>query len=211
MCFSLNAIALPDYGLWCQGKALLENGDLLEGEISLDLKFEVVRVKKDGFVHAYTAQSVAYFELFDHIKKINRKYISVENKVHPGYERKSFFEVISHGELSFLRQSEYVRRPRATEDIRAPHVYLNSICKHIYYMHDQEEGLLRIQNFRKEVIPRMVGYEEEVNNYIKSCRLTLRKVHEQVRVFNLYNQLCTMNNRLASGSTQETESWPNLR
>jgi hypothetical protein len=196
---SFQTIAIPDFGLWCNGQAVLENGEVLAGDISFDLKFEVVRVKKNGIVHAYTAEGLAYFEMYDHIKRIHRKYVSVDSPVHPGYSRRAFFEVISHGELSFLRRSEYVRRPRATEDMRAPHVYLNSICKHIYYLHDAEEGLVQVDNFKKEVLPRMERYEKQVDDYIDRCHLSLKKVHEQVRVVNLYNQLHAMENKLAAG------------
>lgn len=195
---SLNAMAITDYGLWCKGQAMLENGDVLKGQISFDLKFQVVRVKNNGIVHAYTAESLAYFEIYDHIKKINRKYVSVESPVHPGYSRKNFFEVISHGRLSYLRQSEYVRRPRATEDMRAPHIYLNNVCRHTYYIHDKEEGLMRVNDFSEEVLPRMASFEEEVDDYIERCQLSLRKLHEQVRVINLYNQLHATRGKLAA-------------
>lgn len=201
---SLNAMAITDFGLWCKGQAMLENGDVLEGQISFDLKFQVVRVKSNGIVHAYTAESLAYFEMYDHIKKIGRKYVSVDSPVHPGYSRKAFFEVISHGTLSYLRQSEYIRRPRATEDMRAPHVYLNSVCRHIYYIHDEEEGLVRVNDFSEEVLPRMDSFEEEVDDYIDRCHLSLRKLHEQVRVINLYNQLHATRGKLAADVRQNT-------
>ena len=199
---SVNAMAIYDHGLWCNGHAVLENGEVLLGEVSFDLKFQVVRVRKNGMTQAYSAENMAYFELYDHIKKINRKYVSVDSPVHPGYSRKAFFEVISHGELSYLRRSEYVRRPRATEDMRAPHIYLNTVCRHIYYVHMKKEGLTRVSNFEEEVLPLMESYEKQVDEYIDRCNLSLRRLHEQVRVVNLYNQLHAMNNKLAIGVEQ---------
>lgn len=92
-----------------------------------------------------------------------------------------------------------MRRPRATEDMRAPHIYLNTVCNHIYYVHDEEEGLAQVNNFKQEVLPLMEDYERQVEEYIKRCRLSLRRIHEQVRVVNLYNQLHAMNNKLAAG------------
>lgn len=196
---SANAMAIYDYGLWCSGHAVLENGEVLTGEVSFDLKFQVVRVRKNGMTQAYSAENLAYFELYDHIKKIHRKYVSVDSPVHPGYSRKAFFEVVSHGEISYLRRSEYVRRPRATEDMRAPHVYLNTVCRHIYYVHEEEDGLTRVVNFEQEVLPLMGRFSKQVDEYIDRCNLSLRKIHEQVRVVNLYNQLYAMDNKLAAG------------
>ncbi len=204
--------AIPDYGLWCEGRAVLENGKEISGEISYDLKFEVVRIKENGMIQAFSAESLAYFELYDPIKQIHRKYVSVDSQVHPGYSRKAFFEIISHGELAYLRRSEYVRRPRATEDMRAPHIYLNTVCKHIYFVHDEQEGLVRVDNFKEEVLPRMNHFENEVQSYIDRCDLRLRKIHEQVRVINLYNQLYIMENKLAANNTAGQEAHkPNLR
>jgi len=202
--FVAHAMAYDDYGLWCSGHAVLENGKTISGEVSFDLKFQVVRLRKNGMVQAYSAESMAYFELFDSIKKIHRKYVSVESPVHPGYSRKAFFEVISHGKLSYLRRSEYVRRPRATEDMRAPHVYLNTVCRHVYYVHDETSGLRRIFNFKKEVLPMMHSFREEVETYIERCHMSLLKVHEQVRVMNLYNQLHIMDNKLAADTQSES-------
>lgn len=192
-------MAIYDYGLWCSGSAVLENGEALTGEISFDLKFQVVRVKRNGIMQAYSAEKMAYFEIYDHIKKINRKYVSVDTPLYGGYSRKAFFEVISHGELSYLRRSEYVRRPRATEDMRAPHIYLNTVCRHVYYVHDEEEGLAKVGNFKEEVVPMMERYQKQVDEYIDRCQISLRKLHEQVRVVNLYNQLYAMDNKLAIG------------
>lgn len=197
---SLSAMAIPDYGLWCDGKLLLENGQTLEGELSYDLKFEVVRVKNNGMTQAFTAESIAYFELFDPIKQIHRKYVSVDTPVYPNYQRRAFFEVISHGELAMLRKSEYVRRPRITEDMRAPHIYLNTVCKHTYFMHEENSGLTLINDFEEEILPLMHRYEDEVEKYIKRCKLKMKKVHEQLRVVNLYNMLYANENKLAASS-----------
>lgn len=200
---SLNTMAMPDYGLWCNGKALLENGITLEGEISYDLKFEVVRVKINGITNAYSAESMAYFELYDPIKQIHRKYVSVDTPIYPGYQRKAFFEVISHGELAMLRKSEYVRRPRVTEDMRAPHIYLNTVCKHTYFMHEEKSGLTEIHDFKEEILPRMDRYEEEVTAYIKRCKLKLKKLPEQVRVVTLYNMLYANESKLATSTPEK--------
>lgn len=202
---SFSAMAIPDYGLWCNGKALLENGTTLEGEISYDLKFEVVRVKINGITSAYSAESMAYFELYDPIKQMHRKYVSVETPVYPGYQRKTFFEVISHGELAMLRKSEYVRRPRVTEDMRAPHIYLNTVCKHTYFLHEEESGLTEINNFKEEILPRMDKYEEEVTEYIQRCKLKLKKLPEQVRVVTLYNMLYANESKLATNSPEKNK------
>jgi len=194
---TVNAYGLPDYGLWCDGQLMLEDGKSVTGKISYDVKYEVVRLKMKNTVYAYSAEKLAYFEMQDPIKKIHRKFVSLEAPVHPGYSRKTFFEIISFGALDFLRKSEYIRRPRTTEDLRAPHIYLNAVCKHNYFIFDPKEGLLEIDNFREEVLPLMKEFAYEVSQYINRCNLRLVKVHEQVRVINLYNQLYATNNKLA--------------
>jgi len=95
--------------------------------------------------------------------------------------------------------------------MRAPHIYLNNVCRHTYFLHDQEEGLVRVTDFSAEVLPRMASFEEEVDEYIDRCRLTLRKLHEQVRVINLYNQLHATKDKLAIDLSQSSGAASNLR
>ncbi|MFP4091420.1 MAG: hypothetical protein ACLFUB_20605 [Cyclobacteriaceae bacterium] len=195
-----------DTGLWCNGKLILEDGRVRHGAISYDVKFEVVRIQNRGMTRAYTAENVAFFEIDDPIKNLTRRFVALPSQVYPGYERRAFFEVISHGELSMLRKSEYVRRPRATEDMRAPHVYLNVVCNHTYYIHHAEEGLVEIQDFKEQVLPRMARYQKEVDKYISDCRFRLQKLHEQVRVFNLYNQLSAATEERMAANTSAFSS-----
>ena len=63
---------------------------------------------------------------------------------------------------------------------------------------------MRVNDFSEEVLPRMDSFEEEVDDYIDRCHLSLRKLHEQVRVINLYNQLHATRGKLAADVRQNT-------
>ena len=177
-------------GFWCPGSVTLENQQVVTGEVSYDLKFNAVQVRCDGIVRTYTAEKVAQFRLFDQVKHRDRHYVAIDHSLDEGYRRKTFFEVLTDGTLTVLRKTKYVRKPRVTEDFRAPHIYLNAVCKHSYYVFNQG-NFFEINDFEKQVLPLMSEHEELVNDYIKRCRLKLRKVHEQMRVVHLYNQLCS--------------------
>ncbi|WKN45133.1 hypothetical protein [Tunicatimonas pelagia] len=184
----VQASDLPQYGVWCFGKITLDNNVILEGKISYDLKFEAIKVKTDDLVRTYTAENITNFEIFDPIKYRHRKYVAVDHVMKEGYKRKTFFEVLSDGKISILRKSKYVRRPRVTEDYRAPHVYLNAVCRHTYYVY-QGDKFVEIEDFVSQVMPMMTSHQEEVTSYVKQCKLKLKAIHEQMRVIHLYNQL----------------------
>lgn len=177
-------------GFWCPGSVTLENRQVVTGEVSYDLKFNAVQVRHDGVVRTYTAEKIAHFDLFDQVKHRNRHYVAIDHPVEEGYRRKTFFEVLTDGKMTILRKTKYVRRPRVTEDFRAPHIYLNAVCKHTYYVFNDGE-FFEIDDFKEQVLPLMSRHEDLVKDYIEQCRLKLRKVHEQMRVVHLYNQLCT--------------------
>ena len=188
---AVQSIGSPiNQGFWCPGKVTLENQQVVTGEVSYDLKFNAVQVRRGGVVHTYTAEKIAHFDLFDQVKHRERHYVAIDHRMDEGYQRKTFFEVLTDGDLTILRKTKYVRRPRVTEDFRAPHIYLNAVCKHTYYAFNEGE-FFEIDDFKKQVLPLMNEYEDTVNDYIKQCRLKLRKVHEQMRVVHLYNQLCS--------------------
>ena len=186
----VKATDLPQYGVWCTGKVILDNDVVLEGKFSYDLKFEALQVKTGDLVRTYTAENIVDFEMFDPIKYRHRKYVAVDHSMKEGYKRKTFFEVLSDGEITILRKSKYVRRPRVTEDFRAPHIYLNAVCRHTYYIYHQEK-FTELEDFRAQVMPLMSSYQQEVNDYVQKCRLKLKEIHEQMRVINLYNQLAS--------------------
>ena len=178
-----------DQGFWCPGEVTLANQQVIEGEISYDLRFNAVQVRSNGVVYTYTAEKIVHFQLFDQIKHRERHYVAIDHQLDEGYQRKTFFEVLTDGDLTILRKTKYLRKPRVTEDFRAPHVYLNAVCKHTYYAFSEGE-FFEINSFKEQILPRMSRHEDSVNDYIKQCGLKLRKIHEQMRVVHLYNQLC---------------------
>ncbi len=190
--FALTTKAYDNHGLWCNGRLTLDNGEVIEGEINYDIKFEVIQVRNNGTVRAFTAENIAHFTMFDPVKYRQRDFVAIDHQMALGYERKTLFEVITNGQIAVLRKTRYVRKPRATEDYRAPHVYLNTVCKHDYFAMNGSE-LAEINNFEAEVLPWMQRYEPEINRYIKDSKLKLKKIQEQMRVVNLYNQLCDKN------------------
>ena len=176
-------------GFWCPGQVILENQQVVFGEINYDLKYNAIQVRNNGVVRTYTAEKIAHFTLFDLVKHRERRYVAIDHQLEEGYQRKTFFEVLTEGDVTILRKSKYVRKPRVTEDQRAPHIYLNAVCRHDYYAYNQGD-FFEIEDFEEQILPRMTDYEDLVQDYIKRCKLKLRKINEQMRVVHLYNQLC---------------------
>lgn len=187
--FSFTTKAHQNYGLWCNGQVTLENGEVIEGEINYDLKFEVIQIRDNGIVRAFTAEGVSYFTMFDPIHYQQRDYVSLEHQLDFGYKRKAFFEIVAEGQITILRNSKYIRRPRITEDYRAPHIYLNAVCRHSYFALRGEEWV-EIRDFEAQVLPWMNDFDQEIDHYIETTKLKLKYVQAQMRVVNLYNQLC---------------------
>ena len=176
-------------GFWCSGTVVLEDQRVIEGEINYDLKFGAIQVKRNGLVKTYTAENIAHFTLFDAVKHRERQFVAIDHTEDEGYHRKTFFEVISEGKLTILRKSKYVRKPRVTEDARAPHIYMNAVCRHQYYVF-RDNRFSEIDDFKEEILPLMRDQQQEVSAYIRQCKLKLKRIHEQMRVVALYNQLC---------------------
>ncbi len=185
---SFAAKAANDDGLWCNGRIELDNGELLEGEINYDLKFEVIQIRTNGMLRAFTAENVVHFSLFDPVKYRQRDYVSLEYEVSEAYKRKTFFEVVADGNLTVLRKSRYVRRPRITEDNRAPHIYLNNVCRHSYFV-VKDQKWTEIDNFKTTVLSWMDDFEQEIDQYISQHRLKLKNLTDRMRVVSVYNQL----------------------
>lgn len=198
--FSCPVKAANDAGLWCNGHIKLDNGEVLEGEINYDLKFEVIQIKNNGIVRAFTAESVSQFSIFDPVKYRQRDFVSLEYEVSEAYKRRTFFEVIADGSITVLRKSRYIRRPRITEDYRAPHIYLNTVCKHNYFVIKNQEWA-EIDNFKTTVLSWMDDFEQEIDQYIRKHKLKLRNLTEKMRVVSVYNQLS--DNRKLSNTQAE--------
>lgn len=182
------AYAAYGYGLWCNGYVKLDDGEILEGEINYDLKFEVIQIKTNGMVRAFTAENVSHFSIFDPIKHRQRDYISLAYEVSNAYKRRTFFEVVADGSITVLRKSRYIRRPRITEDYRAKHIYLNTVCKHSYFAVKGSQWA-EIEQFEPTVLAWMDDFEKEIDQYINKYKLKLKKLNEKMHIVSIYNQL----------------------
>ncbi|WP_277479163.1 hypothetical protein [Catalinimonas alkaloidigena] len=111
MCLLFNAHAsdLPKRD-WNWGKILLKEGNVLEGEIQHDLDQNVVLLKKEGVVKAFSVYNVNYFKVIDEDRGMIRNFYSMPYEQN-GHERLMFFELVfEDGFVLFSRESKVAKK-----------------------------------------------------------------------------------------------------
>ncbi|WPP50211.1 hypothetical protein [Catalinimonas niigatensis] len=90
---SLEAGDLPKDD-WNVGEIMLNNGEILKGEIQYDLKQNVAMIKKKGLVKAFGAYNIDYFRFMDSARSMIRSFYSMPYSQKNGQERLMFFELV---------------------------------------------------------------------------------------------------------------------
>lgn len=173
---------------WNPGVIVLEDEQVLEGDLKYDYKNGVIQCKEAGKIKAFSSHGVTSFYFINGSTNILQRFVSVEQKMGENYRRKEFFEIVLEGELTLLRQ-----RNKSADPVRKGHTpSTDNMTHHIlcydYYVFYQGE-MVKINKFKKNVVPMMKDKKREIVNYADKKNLKLYYLMDQISLISYYNGL----------------------
>jgi hypothetical protein len=195
--FLVGFLSWPAFGnpipeKWEPGVIYL-NGESLRGDVSYDPKLDVVFRKAEGKIQTFTPQSVHHFEYYDGENGITRTFSSLYHAETSSRDRKSFFEVMTDGELTLLKKGKFFTRPRPKgkyhrvhNKIRDSHQKPEIVFSHYLLMKAVPQ---KITNFQQQVLPLMHDLEEEIEEFVQRENLDLAKPQNHILIIDHYNHL----------------------
>lgn len=174
---------------WYSGKILLENESEIAGEISYNYKHGVIMLKdEDGTTKAFSAKQTQYFEYFDEVMQVPRRYISLPFFTGKSYSNKMFFELIMDGEISVFRKEkkninlEFIQQ-HDNDNFTRYHASFD-----YYFFNDG--SFISLKEFPDKLYPKLsTGFPNKIEEFISDNSLNVASGIHAILVIDFYNSL----------------------
>lgn len=177
---------------WKTGKLMLNNGIEVGGELNYNWKAEIVQLRANGKIKAYSAQQVARFIYFDENSNTIRQFSSVNYPVKKGLLRPVILEKFATGALTVYRRLRHNREPLQLD---TPNTYDNDenlvgdFENFVYYVYT-DNTFTNLDHFQRDIFPRMnQEFGPELKRYAQVRQLDTGTIQARIMLINQYNNL----------------------
>jgi hypothetical protein len=130
--------------VWYEGSLVLKSKEVIVGKLSVHPFHDIVLFKAGDELRVYTADKVQSFYFFDVQSNMNRKFISLQEKIN-AFTTHALYEVVLSGEIKVLR--------KVIADYADPHNHRDSY----HYSICMGEETIPIHKFRTKVYPGLIS------------------------------------------------------
>ena len=173
---------------WNPGEVFFIEGGSLSGEIQYDLDKNVVILKKDGKLKAYSVHSIDYFLVKDQKRKSVRKFYSMPYRLEDGQSRTMFFELVFNDNFALFNRGKTVRKQQA-KFTEMPHVIDDEDQKNVevftYYVFTPEGNFRKIFTEENDLVMKLSLNRKEkksLHRFIYDNDLDLKNRSDFIRV-----------------------------
>ena len=94
--------------LWHDGWIVTTYKDTLKGYLKYDFENQLIQVKIDSTIKAFSSRNIYYFEIYDKTVEDYRQFYSLMYQVSYNYTVPTLFEVLLDGKLSLLLKEKII-------------------------------------------------------------------------------------------------------
>jgi hypothetical protein len=160
---------------WFRGSVLLQNGNVLYGEISFWTGRDALFLSEGDVVMAVPAFRIQSFSFFDDESEIERKFVTMPS-THGAATTFQFYEVVVDGTISVLRQQ---------------HLYWYSLRLQMSdydYFVVKDDQFMPINKFRRELYHDLKRNSSALAAFAARERLSLYNIEDNIRLIEYYNE-----------------------
>jgi hypothetical protein len=192
--FILGFISLPLSGqqfafeYWHTGRAVLDTGDTLRGNIKYELQSDILQVQANKKLESFTARKVLFFEIFDETVKRYRTFYSLPFSQAGQYKAPVFFELLEEGKLTVLCRESLEYRTTSSSFYYYGN-YTRLVLVYKYFILKENGDIEEFIGKKNDWYELMRNKADEVESYVKSNRLDFNDKYELGRIIAYYNSL----------------------
>jgi hypothetical protein len=192
--FILGCISLPLSGqqfafeYWHSGRAVLDTGDTLRGNIKYELQSDILQVQANKKLESFTARKVLFFEIFDETVKRYRTFYSLPFSQAGQYKAPVFFELLEEGKLTVLCRESLEYRTTSSSFYYYGN-YTRLVLVYKYFILKENGDIEEFNGKKNDWYELMRNKADEVESYVKSNRLDFNDKYELGRIIAYYNSL----------------------
>ncbi|GAB3491861.1 hypothetical protein GCM10027341_05330 [Spirosoma knui] len=179
-------------GMWSQGELVLMNGTRLEGELNYNWKAEIVQIRQNNTLKAYSALQVQEFKFFDNNHNTIRKFVAIDFPVKVTLRRPLFLEEFVSGPLMVYRRLRHIREPIKLTN---PSMFGNDeelvkdVDNFTYFVYEGKD-IVALDDFTRFMWPQMQEeFQVELKQYATHLQIDLNSTTAQLMLINKYNYL----------------------
>jgi len=185
----LNFAQIGNNQYWYSGDVLLTNGNVVKGEISLAAKMDIIRVKQDNTIKAFTPTNVQSFSRFDTRYNLNRDYFSLPIP-ESSHFKLQFYELVHEGQVALLCRTLEIDHEEAENSSRYyydndPHT--NRVKVDEFYLMKPAGAITKISK-ASELID-FLDQTDLLKAYIEDKKLDLSKRSDFLKLMLYYDSL----------------------
>ncbi len=184
--------AAPHNPTWNTGQILLNNGTEIQGEISYNWKAEIVQLRQNGTIKAYSAHQINRFAYFDDANNALRHFSAVDYPVRKNFKRPVFLEEFTVGTFTVYRR---LRHMHGLIPLAKPANYgkegiqIEDYDNFSYYVYDGNT-FVNMDKFNRDLWPQMnQEFGPELKRYAEIRQLDTSNTAARLMLINQYNYL----------------------
>jgi hypothetical protein len=171
---------------WYPGIIILENEEIVKGEISYDFANDLVMCKSEEKISTFGPHQTRSFRYYEKENNVFHNYEVLQIQQNSFYTRKAFFEIVLEGNVKYVRKHN---RYPVTQPQEGHLAYRRSnphLVAYDYYT--QLEGeLIKSRHFKKEVLPALLNKDQRVAAFIKENKLRTYDIGDQIVLLDYFN------------------------
>ena len=168
------SVFAQQHPVWHSGSVVLEDGQVLAGEMVVHIDFGTLLVKSADQLIVLPPHKINFFRYYDEAENINRQFISMNVS---GSKNKMFYELVVKGDYQIVRRVRHAHISKPAE-----------IDDYSYFVLHQK-NLVPIAHFKKEIIPGLVASNPTIADWVNENKLDVRKRETAILVLKEYNRL----------------------
>jgi hypothetical protein len=180
----VSGVVYSETPTWYEGSLVLKTSQVLKGQISVQTANDMILFKSDDKLMVYTADKISSFFFYDHANNINRKYISLQEKIN-AFTTTHLYEVVLYGEIKVLRKLIFPFSD-PTDD-RNSYQY--------FVLFNRE--LSALNKFRTSIYPAIVNGSELTSKFVEEGKLNPNLRADAIRIIAYYNKECRSKSHVA--------------
>lgn len=173
---------------WHEGKIVLENGDTLKGSVKYDMQTDLIQIKVNERLEAYTARKILYLEIFDATVRRYRKMYSLPYNTSGEYRASIIFELLVEGKITLLCREALEYRTLSSSFYYYGN-YSRLVLVNKYFLLQEDGRIVPFQGTKNDWLDQMGRYKEEIQRYAKTNRLDFDEKYDLTRIIEHYNSL----------------------
>ena len=168
---------------WKDGVIILSSQEVLSGQLFHDHIHSLVLLRSDSndLVKTFTVHQVQSFRYYDPQDNIIHDFLSLAYQSPSSYPMRGFYEVVSEGDVLYVRQHNHcpLEPPR---EVNAHTIAYN-------YFAFYRGKLVRAHQFEKGLLPALIQEDPTLAGYMKEQHLKPYDVGDQILLINYFNHV----------------------